>query len=120
AKSPCRAEYTWSSRAASPPIGQPRSSGVGEPRRALLEVGHHRLELVRRAEEIALQARLQGEALFEAQAPGLVEEALGGAHGVRGSARDLARQIEGGLERRIGDAGGEAERDCFGAADDSA
>ena len=63
---------------------------VDEHRRALLQVRHHRLDLVRRADQVALLHRLLGEAGFRIGEHGVVEDALGGADGVRVLAGDLA------------------------------
>src|SRR5437016_5058979 len=97
-----------------------RPSGrVGEPRRALLEVRLHRLDLVRAAHQLALQAFFEREAVAARAEPALLEQLLAGADRVRGLRGDLARQLERAVARRVAEAGGEPERDRLRARDDA-
>ena len=84
---------------------------IPEARRALLERGLHRLDLVRRADQRALELRLEREARRRIRVPGLLEQPLARADRVGRAAGDLARQLERRRQRVVRQPRDDAERE---------
>ena len=78
------------------------SSDVGEPRRALVDIGAHRLKLIGSAHQLHLLDGFgeQRRAGIDGQ---IVQQALGGADRLGAFARDLARDLERGRAGIVAD-----------------
>src|SRR6266516_4592164 len=76
-------------------------------------------DLVRRADQAALELLLEGEARLRRPPEPLVDEPLGRPYRVRGAARDLAGKRPGGGERVVVEPGQQADVRRVGPRDDA-
>src|SRR5262249_59168631 len=82
--------------------------------------GLPRLQLVRRAEQLALDLLLQPEPVVPAAEDVGVQQTLGGTDRVRRPGRDVSRHRESRLSWILLDAGSQAERHRFASRDHAA